>query len=56
MPISFIFWLMMLLWLIFGLADYRGWAGDRGIWGHGLFLFILFFILGWAEFGFMIRR
>ncbi len=58
MPLSFVFWLLMLLWLIFGImgmypfpADRRGWALSAG----GFLLWIILFVLGWAVFGFIIK-
>jgi len=58
--IGFIFWLLMILWLIFGL--YWNWPqggvnGPRafGPLGGNLLLFVLLFILGWAVFGFVIQ-
>ena len=57
MSIGFVFWLLMLLWLILGFVWYwpRGAAapGYPVIGGH-LLIFVLFFILGWATFGFPI--
>ncbi len=53
MSIGLLFWILMILWVIFG-AWYRstpaafgpyGWAGD---W---LLLFVLFALLGWRVFG-----
>jgi hypothetical protein len=56
MPIGFIFWVLMLLWVVFWgvgrtpqFSPY--WAGYNG-W----LLFVLIFILGWAEFGFAVHR
>lgn len=53
MTLSFLFWLLMLLWLLFS-----GWSGTRvagdgryGVWGSGLLLFFLFVILGLKMFG-----
>jgi Na+/proline symporter len=55
--IGAIFWLLMILWLLFGLywnrADLRG--GNYGIAGGNLILFILLFLLGWKAFGFPIQ-
>jgi hypothetical protein len=49
MSFGLIFWILMLLWLIFGVWDWRsGWS----YWyGHGIFLFVLFLLLGWKTFG-----
>lgn len=58
MPIGMIFWLLMILWFIFGL--YWNWpaqpgpSGFGGLGGH-LLLFILFFIVGWKLFGFVVQ-
>jgi hypothetical protein len=57
MTIGFVFWLLMILWLVFGFywnrADIRG--GNYGILGGNLMLFILLFLLGWKVFGFVIQ-
>jgi hypothetical protein len=55
--IGFLFWLLMLLWLVFGLwlnrTDLRG--GNYGIVGGNLLLFIVLFLVGWKTFGFPIQ-
>lgn len=56
MSIGFIFWLMMLLWFIFALAG--RWAPQSMPWSpivNDVFLFILFFLLGWKAFGFVVH-
>jgi len=59
MEIGFLFWLLMILWLIFGL--WSGWpanTADRRAFmplGGNLLLFILLFLLGWKVFGFVIK-
>lgn len=48
-----IFWVLMLLWLVFGLFAYLG-SGPYlkwGLAGNGLLTFILFGLLGWKVFG-----
>lgn len=52
MPIGFLFWTLMVLWLIFGL--WRS-AGDRYLIGGAILQFVLFFLLGWRVFGFVIQ-
>ena len=56
MTIGFLFWLLMVLWLIFGFYwnrnDIR--SGNYGMLGGNLLLFILLFLLGWKMFGFPI--
>ncbi len=59
MTIGFLFWLLMILWFLFGL--YWNWpAGgpNQSNFGHlggNLLLFILLFLLGWRVFGFVIQ-
>lgn len=58
MTIGFIFWLLMILWIVFGL--YANWPADNtprgfGLMGGNLLLFILLFLLGWRVFGFIIQ-
>jgi len=58
MSIGFLFWLLFILWIIFGV--YWNWPtepGPRGfgrIGGHFLIM-ILLFLLGWKVFGFIIQ-
>jgi hypothetical protein len=52
MSLQLIFWILMLIWLIFGFAWHGGYlAGPYGAWGSTLLLFVLFLILGWKVFG-----
>lgn len=56
MPIGILFWVLMVLWLIFGFVWYRngaGWAYGQN--GNMLLLFVLLFLLGWSEFGFILQ-
>lgn len=57
MTIGFLFWLIMILWLLFGIYwngnDFR--AGNYGVFGGNLMLFILLFLLDWKVFGFVIQ-
>lgn len=58
MTIGFVYWLLMLLWLVFGLWD---WWSHRpavpawGPYGNNLLLFLLLGLSGWALFGPPIR-
>ncbi len=57
MSIGFIFWLLMILALFFGFPG-NPWTG-AGPWGPRLgwgLTFILFFLLGWHDFGFVIHQ
>ncbi len=50
MSIGFIFWLLMILWLIFGFIYLRG--ADKWPFAAGSgFMFVLLFLLGWKVFG-----
>jgi hypothetical protein len=54
MPLGLIFWILMLLWLLFGLGLQFGWFGPNqqyATWGNTLLLFLLFALLGWRVFG-----
>lgn len=57
MAIGVFFWLLMILWLVFGMylnrTDLR--EGNYGIAGGNLLLFVLLFLLGWRSFGFPIQ-
>ena len=50
---EFLFWLLMILWLIFGWwTEYipgQPYPYRRGVWS--LLIFVLLAILGWAQFG-----
>ena len=54
MSIGLLFWIIMIIWLLFGLYRNRTtlivWVGD------GLILWVLLAILGWAVFGPAIHR
>ena len=53
MPIGILFWVLMILWFIFGLywngADIRG--GNYGWLGGNVLLFVLLGLIGWKVFG-----
>lgn len=59
MPIGFIFWLLWILCLIFGLG--ATWPGDNRTWrgfapfGSSIVLLIMLGLLGWRAFGFVIQ-
>jgi hypothetical protein len=55
MSLALIYWILLLLWLVYGLWGF--WTPSQPYWMHGnsLFLFILFLILGWHAFGAPIR-
>lgn len=54
MTLGLAFWILMLLWLVFGLAwnwPGGGAVGTYGPIGNVILLFFLFLILGWHSFG-----
>lgn len=54
MAIGFLFWLLMLLWLIFGyfgVTYNEGPYRSRILGGWGILSFVLFMLLGWRTFG-----
>jgi hypothetical protein len=52
MSISLAFWILLLLWLVFGFAQNWGAIpGPYGLWGHSVLLFTLFLLLGWSVYG-----
>ncbi len=57
MSIGLLFWILMVLWLIFGFWTNQSTiqAGNFAPLGGNLLLFILLFLLGWAAFGFIIH-
>jgi hypothetical protein len=56
MPIGLLFWILMILWLIFGFVWYRNGVGwGYGWYGNSVLLFILLFLLGWNDFGFILQ-
>lgn len=57
MPKGMLFWVLMILWFLFGLFWNRAEAakGNWGFFGSDLLLFILLFIIGWQLFGFVIQ-
>jgi hypothetical protein len=58
MSIGFLFWLLMIIWLIFGIVASPpltvGGATIPG-WGGHLFHWVLLALLGWGIFGFPIH-
>jgi hypothetical protein len=51
MPLSLIYWILMLLWLVGGVyVGFRP-GGDRFVGGGSILLFLLLALLGFAVFG-----
>jgi hypothetical protein len=56
MTLSFLFWLLMILWLIFGFWQWRPTApANYAPFGGHLLLWVLLFLIGWRVFGFVIQ-
>jgi hypothetical protein len=52
MTLGLAFWIIMLVWFVFGLLAHFGVvAGAYAIGASTLLLFVLFLILGWQVFG-----
>lgn len=51
MTMGLIYWVLMLIWLVFGILIYNGYAGHYGAIGNTVLLFVLFVLLGWKVFG-----
>ncbi len=57
MTLGLAYWILMLIWFVFGLAWHFGYAsGTLGIAGNGVLLFVLLVLLGWQTFGPPLRR
>lgn len=56
MSIGFLFWLLMILWLVFGFWHW-GPTTPANYWPFGghILLWILLALLGWHEFGFILH-
>jgi len=48
MPLGLAFWIIMLIWLVFGLWNAYP---NHYLIGSNLLLFVLFLLLGWKAFG-----
>ena len=56
--IGLLFWLLMVIWFVFGL--YANWSppgspGFNGFIANNILLFVLLFLLGWGIFGFVVK-
>jgi hypothetical protein len=52
MTLGLAYWIIMLIWFVFGLAAHFGFvAAGVGVLGGTLMLFVLFVLLGWQVFG-----
>ncbi len=53
MPIGILFWVLMIIWAIYGFAwnSAPSRFGNWGWLGNGLLIFVLLALLGWHDFG-----
>ena len=52
MTLGLCYWILMLIWFVFGLLiHFSVVGGPYGAVGNGLLLFVLFLLLGWQVFG-----
>lgn len=51
MTFGLVFWILMLLWLIYGFWGWYSPNNPNWQWGNAAMLFILFLLLGWKVFG-----
>jgi hypothetical protein len=56
MTLGLAFWIIMLVWLVFGLLTHLGYAAGYGATVNVVLLFVLFVLLGWQVFGPPLRR
>lgn len=55
MSMGLIFWIIMLIWLLFGFFSWTGYFGAHLMWGGSVMLFVLLGLLGWKVFGAPVR-
>lgn len=51
MSIGFVFWLLMIIWLVFGFWSWKTTPANWPLLGGSGMLFFLLFLLGWKVFG-----
>jgi hypothetical protein len=57
MTLGHAYWILMLIWLVFGVFVHFGYAGTWwGVTGNTILLFVLFVLLGWQVFGAPLHR
>lgn len=54
MSLGLAFWILMLIWAVFGIFVHV-YPGPYGVWGGTLLLFVLLLLLGWQVFGAPLR-
>lgn len=56
MTLGLAFWILMLVWAVFGVLVHFGYAGGYGLMGNTVLIFVLFGLLGWQTFGAPLHR
>jgi hypothetical protein len=56
MTLGLCFWIIMLVWLVFGALLHFGVVGGLWAGANVLLLFVLFLLLGWQVFGAPLHR
>jgi len=56
MTLGLAFWILMLIWFVFGVLIHFGFAGSYGVIGNTVLIFVLFLLLGWQVFGAPLRH
>jgi hypothetical protein len=56
LSLGLIFYILMLIWAVFGLLAYGGFGGAYIVHGSNILFFVLFLLLGWKVFGAPISR
>jgi hypothetical protein len=51
MSVGLAFWILMLIWLVFGVLSHLGLVGTYGLVGGTVLIFVLFLLVGWKVFG-----
>ena len=55
MPIGYIFWAIFLIIIILNIVGWRSGPTWPYAWASNVVILILLFLLGWAEFGFILQ-
>ncbi len=56
MPLAYIFWMLMILWAVFGLYPFVVAAPNpRVIYGGNILIFVLLFLLGIGVYGSVVK-
>ena len=55
MPIGLLFWMIFIILIIFGGVWWRNGSGWAYGWANNFIVFVLLFLLGWHNFGFILQ-